>query len=153
MERDSARAKNPSPVFSNRVRFSARPNRLKNPCNRDHSFHPGPKKEHKHAHRLGFRASVNLEIYVLRTCWNWACNRNNISARWAERNFSPGWNSPCNQDPRKMKPLPLNSEEYGQAISQAIEGRHCMEPTTSKIISYYYSIPTFLLSRAIAVWQ
>ena len=93
-------------------------------------FHPGPKKEHKHAHRLCFRASVNLEIYVLRTGWNWACNRNNISARWAERNLSPGWNSPCNQDPRKMKPLPLNSEEYGQAISQAIEGRHCMEPTT-----------------------
>ena len=24
-------------------------------------------------------------------------NENNISARWAERNFSPGWNSPCNQ--------------------------------------------------------
>ena len=35
MERDSARAENPSPVFSDR------PNGLKNPCNRYHFFSPG----------------------------------------------------------------------------------------------------------------
>ena len=39
------------------------------------------------------------EICVLHPGWNWACNHNNISARWAERNFSPGWNSPCNRAP------------------------------------------------------
>ena len=42
-----------------------------------------------------------MEICVLRLGWNWACNRNNISARWARRNFSPGSNSPCNQALRK----------------------------------------------------
>ena len=62
-------------------------------------FHPGPKKECQHVHRLCFRSSVKflMEICVLRPGWNWACNCNNISARWAEPNFSPGWNSPCNQ--------------------------------------------------------
>ena len=40
------------------------------------------------------RTSVNFltEICVLRPGRNWACNHNDISARWAERNFSPGWN-------------------------------------------------------------
>ena len=77
--------------------FSARPNGLKNPCNRYHFFQPGLKKERKHAHRLCFHTSVNflIEICVLRP--SRTCNRNNISGRWAERNFSPGWNSPCNQ--------------------------------------------------------
>ena len=37
---------------------------------------------------------------------------------------------------RKMKPQPLNSEEYGQTIRFAIEGRHCMEPASWKIILY-----------------
>ena len=44
-----------------------------------------------------------------------------------------------------MKPLPLKTEEYGQTISLAIEGRHYMEPASWKIIFYQYSIPTFLL--------
>ena len=81
--RNSARAKNPIPVSSNG------PNGLKNPCNRSHSFHPEPKKEREHAHRLCFRTSVKflMEICVLRPGWNWACNCNNISARWAEQNF------------------------------------------------------------------
>ena len=95
----SARAKILARYFQTGLEFSARPNGLKNPCNRYHFFLPGPKKQREHAHRLCFRTSVNflMEICVLRPGWNWACNRNNISARWAERNFSPGWNSPCNQ--------------------------------------------------------
>jgi len=61
-------------------------------------FQPWLKKECEHVHRLYFSTSVNflMEICVLRPSWNWACNRNNISARWVERNFSPGRNSPCN---------------------------------------------------------
>ena len=100
--RNSARAKNPSPVSSNWARIFSPPPPLppkKNPRNRYHFFHPGPKQERQHAHRLCFRTSVNLlmEICILRPGWKWACNCNNISARWVERNFSPGWNSPCNQ--------------------------------------------------------
>ena len=38
-----------------------------------------------------------MEICVLRQGWNLACKRNNISAWWVERNFSPGWNSRSNQ--------------------------------------------------------
>ena len=62
-------------------------------------FQPGPKKEREHAHWLCFRTSVNFltEICVLRPGWNWACIHNNISARWAGRNFRTGWNSPCYQ--------------------------------------------------------
>lgn len=37
------------------VGFSVLANGLKNPNNPNHSFHPGPKKEHEHAHRLCFR--------------------------------------------------------------------------------------------------
>ena len=62
-------------------------------------FQPGLKKEREHVHWLCFCTSVNFltEICVLRPGWNWACNHNNISAQWAEPNFSPGWNSPCNR--------------------------------------------------------
>ena len=105
MERDSARgAIQPGLKLLARysqigLGFSARPNGQKNPCNRYHFFSPGCKKEREHAYLLCFRTSVNFltEIGVLRPGWNWPCNRNNISARWAERNFSPDWNSPCNQ--------------------------------------------------------
>ena len=105
MERDSARgAIQPGLRILARysqtgLGFSARPNGLKNPCNRYHFFQPGLKKEREHAYLLCFHTSVNflMEISVFRPGWNWPCNRNNISARWAERNFSPGWNSPCNQ--------------------------------------------------------
>ena len=78
--------------FQTGLGFSARPNGLKNPCHRYHFFHPGPKKERKHVHRPYFRTWVNflMEICVLHPRWNWAFNRNNISARWAERNFSTG---------------------------------------------------------------
>ena len=105
MERDSARGtiqpgqKILAWYSQTGLGFSARPNGLKNPCNRYNFFPPGLKKEHEHAYLLCFRASVNFltEISVLRPGWNWPCNRNNISSRWVERNFSPGWNSPCNQ--------------------------------------------------------
>ena len=40
-----------------------------------------------------------------------------------------------------------------QTIWLAIEGRHCMEPASLELISYLYSIPTLLFSRAIAVRQ
>ena len=60
MERDSARAKNASPVFQTGLGISARPNGLKNPCNRYHFFHPGPKKEREHAHPLCFRTLINF---------------------------------------------------------------------------------------------
>ena len=49
-----------SRYFQTGLGFSARPNGLKNPCNRYHFFHPGSKKEREHAHRLCFRTSVNL---------------------------------------------------------------------------------------------
>ena len=42
-------------------------------------------------------SKLSREICVSRPGWNWACNRNNISAQWAERNFSPGGNSSCNK--------------------------------------------------------
>lgn len=76
--------------FQTGLGFSARPNGL---------FREGPKKIREHAHRLCFRTAVNflMEFWVLRPRWNWACNCNNTSARWAERNFNRGWNSPCNQ--------------------------------------------------------
>ena len=47
------------------------------------AIQPGLKKEREHAYLLCFRTSVNFltEICVLRPGWNWACNRNNISAR------------------------------------------------------------------------
>ena len=63
---------------------------------------------------LCFRSSVNFltEICVLPPGWNWACNRNNISARWAERNLSPGRNSPCNQALREMLGLILNENSF-----------------------------------------
>ena len=82
--------------------LSARPNgseNLKKPHVIETEFQPGPKNEREHAHWLCFRTSVNFltEICVLRPGWNWAHNHNKVSARWAERNFSPGWNSPCNQ--------------------------------------------------------
>ena len=66
MERDSARgAIHPGPKILARylqtgLGFSARPNGLKNPCNRYYFFHPGPKEEGEHAHRLCFRTSVNF---------------------------------------------------------------------------------------------
>ena len=110
MERDSARgAIQPGLKILARysqtgLGFSARPNGLENlkKCHViETEFHPGPKKEREHAstHRLCFRTSVNFltEICVLRPGWNWACNHNNISARWAQRDFSPGWNSPSNR--------------------------------------------------------
>ena len=77
--RNSARPKNPQ----TRLGISARPNGLKNPCNRINFFHPRPQKEREHAYRLCFRTSVNflMEFCVLRSGWNWACNHNNISAR------------------------------------------------------------------------
>ena len=40
-----------------------------------------------------------------------------------------------------------------QTIWLAIEGRHCMEPASWELISHWYSIPTFLFRRAIAVRQ
>jgi len=85
--------------FQTGLGFLARPNGLKNPCNRYHFFQPGSKKEREHAHRLCFWTSVNFlkEICVLSPGWNWACDCKNIFAQWAERNFSPGWNSPCNE--------------------------------------------------------
>ena len=63
--------------------FSARPNGLKNPCNRYHFFSPGWKRYASMRIDCVFRTSVNflMEICVLRPGWNWACNRNNISAR------------------------------------------------------------------------
>ena len=64
--RNSSRAKNPSPVSSNRARFFSRPNGLKNPCNRYYFVHPGPKKEGEHAHRLCFRTSVNFLMEIER---------------------------------------------------------------------------------------
>ena len=117
MERDSARGaiqpglKILARYFQTGLGFSARPNGL---------FREGPKKIREHAHRLCFRTAVNflMEFCVLRPRWNWACNCNNTSAnlvpralfpgfggwgrgctsaRWAERNFNRGWNSPCNQ--------------------------------------------------------
>ena len=99
---NSARAENPSLVFSNRARIFSPAKRAwkseKVSCNRNR-ISPGPKNEREHAHWLCFRTSVNFltEICVLRPGWNWARNHNNVSARWAERNFSPGWNAPCNQ--------------------------------------------------------
>ena len=42
----------------------------------------------------------------------------------------------CHKRLRKMKPLPLNSEEYGQTIWLAIEGQHYMKPASWKIIFY-----------------
>ena len=83
-------------------RDSARPNGPEN-LKKSHvietEFQPRRKKEHEHAHWLCFRISVNFftEICVFRPGWNWACNHNNIWARWSERNLSPGCNSPCNQ--------------------------------------------------------
>ena len=122
MERDLARRaiqhglKILARYFQTGLRFSARRNGLKNPRNRNHFFHPGPKKECEHAHRLSFCTSVNflMEICVLRPGWNWACNRNNILARWAGRNFSPVWNSPCNQALRKWNRTDFFGEgDYG----------------------------------------
>ena len=86
--------------------FSAWPNgpgNLKKSHEIETEFQHGPKKEREHAPWLCFCTSVNFltEICVLRPGWNWACNHNNISARWAGRNFSPGWNSPRNQALRK----------------------------------------------------
>ena len=97
--RNSARAENPSPVFSNRARIFSPAKRAEKSMLSISFFQPGLKKEREHAYLLCFRTSVNFltEIGVLRPGWNWPCNRNNISARWVERNFSPGWNSPCNQ--------------------------------------------------------
>ena len=40
-----------------------------------------------------------------------------------------------------------------QTIRLAIKGRHCMEPASWELISFEYSIPTFLFSRATAVRQ
>ena len=77
--------------------FSARPNGPEN-LKKSHvietEFQPGPKKERERAHWQCFRTSVNFltEICGLRPGWNWAWNHNK-----AERNSSPGWNSPCNQ--------------------------------------------------------
>ena len=53
--------------FQTGLGFLARPNGLKNPCNRYHFFQPGSKKEREHAHRLCFCTSVNFlkEICVL----------------------------------------------------------------------------------------
>ena len=104
MERDSARGaihlglKILARYSQTGLGFSARPNGLKNPCNRYHFFSPGWKRSAS-MRICCFRTAVNFltEIGILRPGWNWACNRNNISARWVERNFSPGWNSPCNQ--------------------------------------------------------
>ena len=122
MERDSARgAIQPGLKILARysqtgLGFSVRPNGPEN-LKKSHvietEFQPRPKKEREHAHWLCFRTSVNFltEICILRPGWNWACNHNNISARWAERNFSSSWNSPCNQalsesyDPR-WRPKP-----------------------------------------------
>ena len=74
MERDSARGAIQSGLkilarfFQTGLGFSVQPNGLRNPCNRYHFIHPGPKKEREHAHRLCFRTSVNflMEICVLR---------------------------------------------------------------------------------------
>ena len=108
MERDSAQGaiqpglKILAQYAQTRLGFSARPNWPEN-LEKFHvietEFQPGPKREREHAHWLCFGTSVNFltEICVLRPGWNWTCNRNNISAPWAERNFSQGWNSPCNQ--------------------------------------------------------
>ena len=69
--------------------FSARPNGLKNPCNRHHSFHNGQKKEREaeHAHRLCFRTSVNFRFapgyemeHVITTIFQLG-GRSEISAR------------------------------------------------------------------------
>ena len=72
--------------------FSARPNGPEN-LKKSHvietEFQPGPKNERKHAHWLCFRTSVNFLTKF--AGWNWARNHNKVSARWAERNFSPGW--------------------------------------------------------------
>ena len=93
--RNSARAENPSPVCSNRARIFSWPNGPEN-LKKSHvietEFQHGLKKEREHAHWLWFRTSVNFltEICVLRPGWNWAFNHNNISAWWAEPNFSPG---------------------------------------------------------------
>ena len=71
MERYSARgAIQPGPkilaqYLQTGLGFSARPNGLKNPCNLYHFFHPGPKKEREHTHRLCFRTSVNFLIEIL----------------------------------------------------------------------------------------
>ena len=50
--------------FKSGLGFLARPNGLKNPSNRYHFFHPGPKKEREHAHRLCFRTSVNFLLEI-----------------------------------------------------------------------------------------
>ena len=47
------------------------------------------------------------------------------------------------QTPKKMKPLPLNAEEYRQTIWLAIKGRHCIEPASWKILSINIQYPHF----------
>ena len=104
---------------------------------------PGLKKEREHAYLSCFRTSVNFltEISVLRPGWNWPCNRNNISARWAERNFRPGWNSPCNQALR----------EDGRIFSKVLK-LWCVHGLSSAAFTsgpgnpYYLSFPFFILS-------
>ena len=54
-------------------------------------------KEREHAHRLSYLISVKLRLAARPRHYF------NISARCAERNFSPGWNSPCNRALRMSK--------------------------------------------------
>ena len=72
----------------------------------------------------GFSIFGVQKQHVLRVEQNWYCRTNDQLALSFHKRL------------RKMKPLPLNSEEYGQTIWLAIEGRHCMEPASWKIISY-----------------
>ena len=88
--RNSARDKNPSPVliFKPGWDFNPRQTGWEIHVIATIFFHPGPKREREHAHRLCFLTSVNLilmEICGLRPGWNWACNRYNIGAK-----FQPG---------------------------------------------------------------
>ena len=87
-------------------------------------FQSGLKKEREHAHRLCCRISVNFstKMCVLRPGCHSSCNRNNISDRWAGRNFSPGWNLPCNQALRPMANFSL-----GRNFASPIKLKCCFD--------------------------
>ena len=85
MEKVSARAENRSPVSETGLRFSARPNGLRNPLKVhviEMKFQPGLKKEREHVHQSCFRISVNLaEIHHVIATKFLPGGRREISAR------------------------------------------------------------------------
>ena len=102
--RNSARAENPSPVFSNRDRIFSPAKRAWKSHVIETEFQPGPKKELEHAHWLCFRTSGNFltEICVLRPGWNWACHNNN----------QPGGRSEISARAETHHVMPLASSRY-----------------------------------------